>query len=94
MNEEVTEVITVEELLHHLEKITGYRSVKETSQYLGVSVKTLRGWMKEGLPYYQKGGVTVIKRAEADLWISKYRVQNGALDLDLAHKKALELMGS
>ena len=86
-------LITVSEILRYLED-DGYRSVRKTSEYLGVSVKTLRGWMKEGLPYYQKGGVTVIKRAEADTWMAKYRVQNGALDLDLAHKKALELMGS
>jgi len=93
MNDETIEVITVEEIMHHLEKVGGYRSVRQTSEYFGVSVKTLRGWMKEGLPYYQKGGVTVIKRAEADTWMAKYRVQNGALDLDLALQKARELIG-
>ena len=82
-------LVSVQEILGRLEQ-DRYFSVKGATEYVPVSTKTLRRWMKQGLPYYQVNGKVLLRRSEIDDWLAIYRVQNGDVDLD----KALELAES
>lgn len=49
----------------------GYVSIEEAAQYLGVSVITLRNWIKTkpDLPAYKIGKLWKFKRSELDVWV-------------------------
>ena len=54
--------------------IQEYFSIKELTQYCGLSERTLRTYLKnEALPFYSVGRKILIRRMEFDNWMTKYR---------------------
>ena len=50
----------------------GYMTTAQTAEYLGVSVKTVRRYIKQhGLPAYKPGGSWLISRADLDRWMKE-----------------------
>ena len=48
-----------------------YIGIEEASLYLGISVATLRSWLKKGnTPAHKIGKLWKFKRAELDSWIN------------------------
>jgi len=52
-----------------------YLSINELASYTGVSVRTLRAWIKAGMPHYRIGRLLRIKRSEFDEWMKRFRVE-------------------
>jgi len=54
-----------------------FLSLRAASQYLGLSIKTLRravnGPPDEALPCYRVGAVILVRRSEADAWMAQRR---------------------
>ena len=54
-----------------------FLSLRAASQYLGLSIKTLRravnGPPDEALPCYRVGAVILVRRSEADGWMAQRR---------------------
>jgi len=48
-----------------------YINIEEAAEYLGVSVVTLRNWIKKynDMPAYKIGKLWKFKRTELDVWI-------------------------
>ena len=60
-----------------LQQMTGWAKIREARQYAGgVSEKTLRSWLKMGLPYSMPGGIILIKFSDIDAFLDQYRVQD------------------
>ena len=48
-----------------------YIGIEEASQYLGISVATLRSWLKQkDIPSHKVGKLWKFKRSELDTWIN------------------------
>lgn len=61
---------------------SGYAKVTVAAKFAGVSVKTIRKWLKMGLPFHQPpiGGVLIAYR-DLDDWLGQYRTTKET-DLD------------
>lgn len=62
----------------------GYMSLKELSEYSGVSVRILRTYLKHPdhpLPCYRPGGKVLVKKSDFDAWLGRFR-EAGASDVD------------
>jgi excisionase family DNA binding protein len=69
--------------------MTGWGKVKDAAEYSGVSVRTLREWLKEGLPHARlKTSTILIKYDCIDQWLSQFEVTVN--DVDEIVEKALE----
>lgn len=55
-----------------------YISIEEAAEYLGVSVITIRGWIKKkpDFPAYKIGKLWKFKRTELDEWVSSGKSAN------------------
>jgi excisionase family DNA binding protein len=54
----------------------GWAKVKDAAEYSGVSVRTLREWLKEGLPHARlKTSTILIKYDWIDQWLSQFEVK-------------------
>ncbi|MFC1808478.1 helix-turn-helix domain-containing protein [Candidatus Omnitrophota bacterium] len=52
-------------------------SVKELSECLGLSVKTIRSWVfKRNIPYHKLGGAVRFDLRELDKWFADQRIEN------------------
>jgi hypothetical protein len=53
----------------------GYLKLRSLSSYSNLSIKTLRGMIQAGLPFFQKGkrGAILIKVTDFDDYMSRYR---------------------
>jgi hypothetical protein len=61
-----------------------YLPLKKLARYSGLSVRTLRTWLKHRatpLPHYRIGGKLLIRRSDYDLWVSQFRAR-AATDVD------------
>jgi len=59
----------------------GYCRIREAAEYSGgVSVRTLRNWLKEGLPHFRPGGTILIAYRDIDDWLEQFRVDRNKLD--------------
>ena len=58
----------------------GWAKAKRIAKYTGVSERTLRSWLKNGLKYSKIGGIVLIRFRDADEFIEKFRVES---DVDL-----------
>ena len=59
----------------------GYCKIKDARQYAGgVSEKTLRAWIKMGLPCSMPGGIILIKYSDIDAFLEQYQVRDHAVD--------------
>jgi len=71
------------------EKAKGLYSAREAAVWAGVSPKTMRRWMAQGLPYYQTGpGHKVLLRLE-DIQAFLTRRQAPQVDLDVMVNQVL-----
>lgn len=54
-----------------------WMSIKETADYLGIRVRTLRNWraQRRGPPSYKRDSLVRYKRSEVDVWLEKGREQ-------------------
>jgi excisionase family DNA binding protein len=53
----------------------GYAKVKQAAPYAGVSERTFRDWLKEGLPHFRLStGTILIAYKDIDAWMQKFRV--------------------
>ena len=53
----------------------GYAKVKQTAKYAGVSERTFRDWLKEGLLHFRLStGTILIAFKDIDAWMQKFRV--------------------
>jgi excisionase family DNA binding protein len=46
-----------------------YLKIKEIAEHYNVSVRTIRNWVKKGMPVVVVGGVHRFDLAEVDKWI-------------------------
>ena len=51
---------------------TGYLKLRSLSEYADLSVRTLRGLLKDGMPHYRVGGVILVKVSEFDEWVGDH----------------------
>ena len=52
----------------------GWRKVKEAAAYAGISPRTLRDWLKQGLEHSRMpSGTILIHRDQIDKFISRYK---------------------
>jgi excisionase family DNA binding protein len=51
-----------------------YLSMSDLSIYTGISIRTLRDWIKSGMPHYRIGRLLRVKRSEFDEWVKNFRV--------------------
>lgn len=59
----------------------GYAKIKLASRYAGVSERTFRKWMKEGLKYIRlPSGTILIRYSAIDEWLCSHEVQGDEVD--------------
>ena len=59
----------------------GYGKVKAASRYAGVSERTFRDWLKEGLPHFRlSSGTILVAYSDIDSWLEKFRVDGSMVD--------------
>lgn len=53
-----------------------YLPLRELSRYAGLSVRLLRGYLRDAtgpLPHYRVGGKVLVRRSEYDAWARRFR---------------------
>ena len=59
----------------------GYAKVKAAARYAGVSERTFRGWLKEGLRHIRlRSGTILVPFSAIDEYLSRYEVSGEELD--------------
>jgi len=59
----------------------GYTKVKPAARYAGVSERTFRDWLKDGLPHFRLStGTLLIAYKDIDAWMQNFRVDNSKAD--------------
>ena len=59
----------------------GYAKVKPAALYAGVSERTFRDWLKDGLPYFRLStGTILMSYKDIDAWMQKFRVDESKTD--------------
>ncbi len=58
----------------------GFAKVKTAAKYANISERTLRTWLKEGLPHFRPGGTILIAYRDIDAWMEQFRVDGNKLD--------------
>lgn len=56
----------------------GWGRIKQIVKYTGVSERTLRSWLKEGLKYSKIGGVVLIRFEDLDKFVGGFQVELNA----------------
>lgn len=61
------------------QKVEGWGKVKESSEYAGVSPRTLRGWFEKGLRFSRlPSGTVLIRFSWIDEYLKKFEVKDGS----------------
>ena len=51
-------------------------NVKELSEYLGIPISSVYGWVeKRMIPFYRVGRLVRFKKGEIDIWLEKFKVE-------------------
>jgi len=59
----------------------GYCKVKKGAAYGGVSERTFRDWLKDGLPHFRlSSGTILVAYADIDSWLERFRVDGSVVD--------------
>ena len=59
----------------------GYAKAKQAAKYVGVSERTFRDWLKEGLPHFRLStGTILIAYKDIDAWMQNFRVDESKAD--------------
>jgi excisionase family DNA binding protein len=62
--------------------LIGWLKVKDAAKYSGVSVRTFRDWLKDGLEHSKlPSGTILIKPASIDAYLEQFKVHDAA-DID------------
>ena len=68
----------------------GFIGIVEAAKHLGVSVDTLRRYVRmRGVPYYQPGGRLLFRASELDAWMQRSRKGDRGMLLGLASNRRL-----
>ena len=71
----VTTMNSLTELKNNASRDTrGYSKVKRAAQYAGVSERTFRKWLKDGLRHSRIGRTILIRYSWIDEYLAKYEV--------------------
>lgn len=54
--------------------------IKQASKYCGLSERTLRRLLKEGLPHSRVGGAILLKREWVDKYFESFKVEQNEID--------------
>jgi excisionase family DNA binding protein len=69
----------------------GYAKVKEAAKYAGVSVRTLRDWLKDGLRHSRLStGTILVAYAAIDEYLARFEVSRNQVD-DIVNELMQEL---
>ena len=69
----------------------GWAKIKEVAKYAGVSVRTLRDWLKDGLRHSRLStGTILVSYAAIDEYLERFEVSNNQVD-DIVNKVMQEL---
>ena len=63
----------------------GYVSLKALAAYSGLSVRTLRDYLRDRtrpLPHYRIGGKILVRRSEFDAWVDQFRATTTATSVE------------
>lgn len=80
-------VVPVTEIMSYLRQ-DGYLDKVAAAEYLGVSVRTLEGWM-DRLPRYRPGGKSLFRKSELDAFMERHREQPTDVDLERVADEAV-----
>ena len=59
----------------------GWAKIKQASEYAGVSPRTLREWLKQGLKHTRlPSGMILIKLTSIDEWLESFSVNDDQVD--------------
>ena len=59
----------------------GWAKIKQASEYAGVSPRTMRDWLKQGLPHSRlPTGTILIKLTWIDEWLESFSVGENQVD--------------
>jgi len=58
----------------------GWCKPKQAAKYAGISERTIRDWLKVGLPHSRVGGCVLVKFSDIDTFLGDHRVQDKAID--------------
>lgn len=59
----------------------GWSKIKGAARYAGVSERTFRGWLKNGLPHSRlPSGTVLIRFASVNQWLEKFSVNENQVD--------------
>jgi hypothetical protein len=59
----------------------GYAQVTPAAKYAGVSVRTFRDWLKDGLPHFRLStGTILVAYPDIDSWLEQFRADRGKVD--------------
>lgn len=59
----------------------GYCKVKKACIYAGVSDRTFRDWLKDGLPHFRlSSGTILVAYVDIDSWLESFRVDGSKID--------------
>jgi len=59
----------------------GYGKVKKVARYAGVSPRTFRDWLKNGLPHFKLStGTILVAYRDIDNWLERFRVDDSRVD--------------
>jgi excisionase family DNA binding protein len=59
----------------------GYAKAKQAAKYAGVSERTFRDWLKDGLPHFRLStGTILIAYKDIDSWLESFRVDGSRVD--------------
>ena len=69
-------------------KTSGFWSIQDLSNYLGIKTSTLYAWVGEKkIPHYKVGQLVRFKKSEIDLWMEQNQVQ--CVDPEKVARRAL-----
>lgn len=54
----------------------GWGKVKSAADYTGMSQRTVRTWLKRGLPHSKVGGTILIEYRQLDQWLRSFAVED------------------
>ena len=68
----------MEDYMENAQAVDNYINIEEASEYIGVSVITIRGWIKRknDFPAHRVGKLWKFKKTELDEWISSGKSAN------------------
>ena len=58
----------------------GWCKIRQAAAYAGVSTRTMRDWLKQGLKHSRVGGCILLRFSDVDAFIEKFTVNENLID--------------